>query len=78
MRKKHRQQVVRKTSSASKSKKIYMTFATFNALTTKSFVNSIVVLNCVADVHVCNQIMKHKYTKKTQIETIEFLQKIKT
>ena len=52
------------SESESKDKEPYMTFATFSVLATKSSVNSIVVLDCAADIHVCNEAMKHRYTKE--------------
>ena len=69
------QRLLKKHHLNQNRKKIYMTFATFNVLTTKFFVNSIVVLNCIADIHVCNQIMKHKYTKKRKLKRSNFCKK---
>ena len=56
---------VRETPSTSESKeKEKMTFATFKVLATKSSVQNIVVLDCAADIHVCNEAMKHRFTKE--------------
>ena len=51
-------------STESKEKNPSMTFATFKVLATKSSVQSIVVLDCAADIHVCNEAMRHRYTKE--------------
>ena len=51
------------TSASEEPKELPSTFATFRVLATKSSIQNIVVLDCAADIHVCNEAMKHLYTK---------------
>lgn len=52
------------SASESKEKEPNSTFATFRVLATKSSVHNIVVLDCAADIHVCNESMTYVYEGK--------------